>query len=97
MPVAATSCPLAAAPPHAAPAFFLLPQLDLTLAAEQPKADFQPPEVAAPSFDAPTRAATLAVALLDAAGGAGAAHLHGTNLASFRQEVRLSGRNDSVT
>ncbi|KAK9835004.1 hypothetical protein WJX81_003494 [Elliptochloris bilobata] len=63
-------------------------QAERTLAAEQRKADFRPPEDGPPPpLDRPTGACTLVAALLSALLRISATHLQGSNLAAFDAEV----------
>lgn len=63
-------------------------QADMTLVAEQQRADFCPGEAAPPpSLGEPTPAAAAVCALLGAAVDAAQQHLHGPNLAAFLAEV----------
>lgn len=64
-------------------------QADMTLVAEQQRADFCPPEASPPpSLEELTPAAAAVCALLGAAVDAAEQHLHGPNLAAFLAEVR---------
>lgn len=66
-------------------------QAERTLAAEQRKADFRPPEDGPPPpLDRPTDACALVSALLSALLRISATHLQGSNLAAFDAEARPS-------
>ena len=63
-------------------------QAERTLAAEQRKADFRPPEDGPPPpLDRPTDACALVSALLSALLRISATHLQGSNLAAFDAEA----------
>lgn len=64
-------------------------QADRTLATEQRRTDFRPPEDGdAPPLDRPTEACSLVAALLSALLRLAAQHLQASNLASFDTEAR---------
>ena len=64
-------------------------QAERTLAAEQRKADFRPPEDGPPPpLDRPTGACVLVAALLSALLRISSSHLQGSNLAAFDAEAR---------
>ncbi len=88
--LAAMQSPALPAPGLAWPglAWHVYAQVDLTLVAEQARADFRPGESdPLPSFDLPTGACASVTALLGATAELAQLHLHGANLASFHAEV----------
>ena len=71
----------------------LCAQAAATLAEQQQRADFCPPDAGSlPSLEEPTPAAAAACALLGAAVEQAERHLHGPNLAAFLAEVRCCVR-----